>query len=55
MSQIAKALIKNVHEYIMISHVRHTTQGGLKLENTHLWLYRGYVFAHNGTIDRSGV
>jgi hypothetical protein len=25
------------------------------LENTHPWLYRGYVFAHKGTIGRSGV
>jgi glutamine amidotransferase len=55
MSQIAKALIKSVHGYIIISHVRHATHRGLKLENTYPWLYRGYIFAHNGTIDRNEI
>ncbi|MCL7390283.1 MAG: class II glutamine amidotransferase [Thaumarchaeota archaeon] len=40
----------------MLSHVRCATHGGLKLENTHPWLYRSYVFEHNGIIcDRSRV
>jgi glutamine amidotransferase len=55
MSQIAKALLKNVHGYTVVSHVRHATHEGLKPENKHPWLYRGYAFAHNGTIDRNGI
>jgi glutamine amidotransferase len=53
----AKGLIQNVRGIIIVSHVRLATSGRPKrrLENTHPWLYKGYVFAHNGTIDRNNV
>jgi glutamine amidotransferase len=51
LSKDAQRLAKNVSGIMVISHVRYATQGKAKLENTHPWLYKGYVFAHNGTID----
>jgi glutamine amidotransferase len=54
-SQTAKDLVKRVRGYIIVSHVRRATHGGLKLENTHPWLYKGYVFAHNGIINRDKI
>jgi glutamine amidotransferase len=51
LSKDAQRLAKNVSGIIVISHVRYATHGKAKLENTHPWLYKGYVFAHNGTID----
>jgi glutamine amidotransferase len=56
MSKDARKLAKNVFGVIIVSHVRKATHGGAKLENTHPWLYKGYVFAHNGVIrDRNKV
>jgi glutamine amidotransferase len=56
LSKNAKKLAKDVFGVIIVSHVRKATHGGAKLENTHPWLYKGYVFAHNGTIrDRDKV
>jgi glutamine amidotransferase len=52
LSKDAQRLAKNVSGIIVISHVRYATHGKAKLENTHPWLYKGYVFAHNGTIDK---
>jgi len=37
---------------IIVSHVRLASVGNESLENTHPWLYHGWVFAHNGTISR---
>jgi glutamine amidotransferase len=52
MSSDARKRIKNIHGIIIISHVRYATQGEIKKENTHPWLYKDYVFAHNGSVDR---
>jgi glutamine amidotransferase len=49
-SSKAKELIKEVSGIIIISHVRYATYGEPKTGNTHPWLYKGYVFAHNGSI-----
>ena len=50
-SDRARELVERViRGRIIISHVRYATTGELKKENTHPWLYRGWVFAHNGTI-----
>ena len=41
---------------IVVSHVRLASVGGRSAGNTHPWLYRGWVFAHNGTIyDRRAL
>ena len=47
----AEEKVKEVKGRIIISHVRMASWGGITMENTHPWLYRGWVFAHNGTID----
>jgi len=41
---------KNVRGKIIVSHVRLASVGSCRVENTHPWLYRGWVFTHNGTI-----
>ncbi|ABN69781.1 glutamine amidotransferase, class-II [Staphylothermus marinus F1] len=41
---------KVVRGKIIVSHVRLASAGRVRRENTHPWLYRGWVFAHNGTI-----
>ena len=43
---------KRVRGRIIVSHVRLASIGRKSLENTHPWLYRNWVFAHNGTINR---
>jgi predicted glutamine amidotransferase len=50
-SRRAEELIKQAYGRIVVSHVRKATHGGETMENTHPWLYRGWVFAHNGIID----
>jgi len=56
MSFKAKSLIgKAVRGRIVISHVRYASVGSTCLENTHPWTYRGWAFAHNGTIRRSKI
>lgn len=42
---------KNVRSKILISHVRRSTQGVKKEENTHPFVYGDWIFAHNGNID----
>jgi glutamine amidotransferase len=51
-SNEAKRRIKNIHGIIIISYVGRATRGVRKRENTHPWLYKGYVFAHNGDADK---
>lgn len=46
---------KRVRGRIIVSHVRFASVGRESLENTHPWLYRGWVFAHNGTINREAL
>ena len=51
-SIIAKEFIRDwIRGKIIISHVRLSSCGKIKKENTHPWLYKGWAFAHNGTID----
>jgi len=50
----ARELIKKyIRGKIIVSHVRLASYGLPKLENTHPWLYKGWVFAHNGTINKN--
>lgn len=50
-SSRAEELIRSVvRGRIIVSHVRRASDGHLSIENTHPWLYRGWAFAHNGTI-----
>ena len=51
-SESARSTARRVRGLIIISHVRLATTGGKTLGNSHPWLYKGYVFAHNGTVDR---
>jgi len=51
-SEKARSTARRVRGLIIISHVRLATTGGETLGNTHPWLYKDYVFAHNGTVDR---
>lgn len=56
LSDKAKVLVeKRVRGRIIVSHVRLASVGRESLENTHPWLYRGWVFAHNGTINRKAL
>jgi len=48
----ARSIARVVRGLIIISHVRFATVGSESVENTHPWLYRGVVFAHNGSLDR---
>ncbi|WP_048191449.1 class II glutamine amidotransferase [Pyrolobus fumarii] len=51
-----KVIKKRVYGRIIVSHVRLASSGGSGVENTHPWVYRGWAFAHNGTIyDRSAL
>ena len=51
LSDKARGLVeKRVRGRIIVSHIRLASVGNESLENTHPWLYRGWVFAHNGTI-----
>jgi len=54
-SRNAEESVKRVLGVIVVSHVRRATCGALKPENTHPWLYKGYVFAHNGVLDRGAA
>lgn len=54
-SEIARSTVRMVRGLIIISHVRKATAGGSTLGDTHPWLYKGFVFAHNGTVDRRGL
>jgi predicted glutamine amidotransferase len=54
-SQLAESLARRTLGKIVISHVRLATRGTPTVGNTHPWLYRGWVFAHNGTIDAEGL
>ena len=49
-SSARKYINKKVCGRIIISHIRRASVGSIKKENTHPWLYKGWVFAHNGTI-----
>ena len=47
---------RRVRGRIVVSHVRLASVGSRRAENTHPWLYRGWAFAHNGTIhDRQAL
>jgi len=52
LSDKARNLVeKRVRGRIIVSHIRRASPGiPVRRENTHPWLYRGWVFAHNGTI-----
>lgn len=41
---------KHVRGRMVVSHVRLVSTGDHRREDTHPWHYRGWVFAHNGTI-----
>jgi glutamine amidotransferase len=51
-SRRARSIARSVRGLIIISHVRFATHGGRSVVNTHPWLYRSFVFAHNGYLDR---
>jgi len=51
-SRRARSITRSVRGLIIISHVRFATHGGRSVVNTHPRLYRGFVFAHNGYLDR---
>jgi glutamine amidotransferase len=51
-SEKAREVARSVRGLIIISHVRRATHGEPRYENTHPWIYRGFVFAHNGHLDR---
>lgn len=42
--------LKKANSKISIIHFRKSSSGGVKLENTHPFIYDDWVFAHNGTI-----
>ena len=46
----AEEIVKNAYGKMIISHVRFATHGKEKIENTHPWFYKNWIFAHNGII-----
>lgn len=44
-------IVETTYSNIIISHVRLSTQGIRTRENTHPFVYRNWIFAHNGNID----
>lgn len=48
-------VVRSVRSRVIVAHVRFATHGGRSLENTHPFVYGGYLFAHNGVVDRSGL
>ena len=50
-----KVISKSVRGKIIISHVRFATTGSVKKVNTHPWIYKNWVFAHNGSISKLGL
>jgi predicted glutamine amidotransferase len=52
-SEYLPSLAKNTQTNLMVAHVRKRTAGEIKLENTHPFKYRDWVFAHNGSIKTS--
>ena len=55
-SEASEIIRRHVRGRIIVSHVRLASIGSLKYENTHPWLYKGWAFAHNGTIrDRQAL
>ncbi|HWE27397.1 MAG TPA: class II glutamine amidotransferase, partial [Polyangia bacterium] len=44
------ALVKDLRTDVIIGHVRQGTVGKPKNENTHPFRFRGWLFAHHGTI-----
>src|SRR5207245_8791387 len=45
-------LTRDLRTDVMIGHVRAGSVGGQRVENTHPFRYRQWLFAHNGTLDR---
>ena len=52
-SRSGHSVIRKVRSNIIIAHVRLKTCGERKIENTHPFVYRNFIFAHNGHIDRN--
>jgi glutamine amidotransferase len=48
-------IVKTVSSKIVIAHVRYATNGSSSAKNAHPFLYRNYIFAHNGTINKKRV
>src|SRR5262245_60948197 len=47
-------LVKDLRTDALIGHVREATIGNLKMENTHPFRYRSWLFAHSGTVEQFG-
>ncbi len=45
-------MARDLHADVVIGHVRSATVGAARVENTHPFRYRHWLFAHNGTIER---
>ncbi|MCX8031912.1 MAG: class II glutamine amidotransferase [Thermoleophilia bacterium] len=37
---------------VFVSHVREASEGAVRTENCHPFVYEGWIFAHNGTVSR---
>lgn len=49
-------LVKNTKAKIFIAHVRLATTGSVNSnENAHPFVYKNWIFAHNGTIDKERI
>lgn len=45
-------LSENVKSKIIISHVRYASVGNINDRNSHPFIYKNWIFAHNGTLDK---
>lgn len=47
--------VKKVRSHIIIGHVRRATEGDKSRKNAHPFCYKQWLFAHNGSVDRSSL
>lgn len=48
-------LVKIIKSKIFIAHVRKASSGKVSKENSHPFIFKKWIFAHNGTVDKSFI
>lgn len=48
-------LVKKVKSNIIIAHVRNASSGKVSKENSHPFVFKNWIFAHNGTVSKNYI